>query len=53
MKRCLLLIAMAITVSSLSGCIVDAHHPHAYHDGGDHHHQCDRGRDHDCHDWHH
>lgn len=51
MKRCLLLIAMAITVSSMSGCIVDTHRPHPYY--GDAHHQCDQTRDRDCHDWHH
>lgn len=52
MKRCLFLVAMAIAVSSMSGCIVEAHHPHSYH-GGDHHHSCDRGRGHDCHHRHH
>jgi hypothetical protein len=51
MKRCLLLIAMAITVSSMNGCIVDAHRPHPY--PGDDHHQCDHSRDRDCHDWNH
>ena len=51
MKRCLLLIAMAITISSMSGCIVEANRP--YHHDGDDHHQCDHARDHDCHDWRH
>jgi hypothetical protein len=51
MKRCLFLIAMAMTVSSMSGCIVDGHRPYRSH--GDDRHHCDRGHDHDCHNWRH
>ena len=49
MKRCLFLIAMAITLPSLAGCIIDPHRPYGYYHDRDRH--CDGYRDSDCHRW--